>query len=71
MRMTLRAARINAGLNQEQAAGGIGVSTRTIINWEKGKSFPDAKQITRIESLYNISYADINFFDTNIGLTET
>ncbi len=61
MAITLKAARVNAGLTQESAAEKMGISKDTISNWERGKTFPNAKYITIIEKTYNIEYTDIIF----------
>lgn len=61
MAITLKAARTNKNLTQEEAGRDIGVSKYTIGNWEKGKSFPNANQIRRIEQVYDVSYDDIIF----------
>lgn len=37
-RITLEAARVNAGLTQAELAEKMGVSRATVINWESGKS---------------------------------
>lgn len=70
MAITLKALRINAGLDQKTAAAKIGVTPETLGNWENAKTFPDVKQITKIEDLYGVNYSDINFLPNNIGLTE-
>lgn len=70
MAITLKALRVNAGLDQRTAAQLIGVTPETLSNWERGKSFPNVPQITLIEKVYNTTYSDINFLPTNIGLTE-
>lgn len=70
MGITLEAARVNAGLKQAEAAEKLGITPETLSRWEKGKSFPTVPQITKIENLYHLTYADINFLPTNIGLTE-
>lgn len=70
MAITLRALRVNMGINQRTAAREIGVSPETLGSWEAGKTFPTVPQITKIENLYSVSYADINFLPQNIGLTE-
>lgn len=36
-RITLAAARVNAGMTQEDVANAMGVSKATILNWETGK----------------------------------
>lgn len=37
-KITLRAARVNAGLSQNQLAEKIGVAPKTVQRWESGKS---------------------------------
>ena len=61
MAMTLKAARVNAGLDQKTAADKIGVTASTLGQWEMGNTFPTVPQIEKIEELYSVSYADINF----------
>lgn len=61
-KMTLRALRVNSGLTQAEAAAQLGVSTDTLANWEAGKTYPDVRQLRKIEELYNIEYSGINFF---------
>ena len=70
MAITLKAARVNAGLTQAEAAAKLRISPEALSRWEKGKTFPTVPQITQIEELYGVTYADINFLPTNIGLTE-
>ena len=70
MALTLKALRVNVGLDQITAAKRIGVTPETLSNWERGKSFPNVPQITKIEELYGTTYADINFLPSNIGITD-
>lgn len=70
MSITLAAARVNAGLKQKEAAEKLNITPETLSRWEKGTTFPNVEQITKIEGLYGVSYADINFLPNNIGLTE-
>lgn len=65
MKITLAAARVNAGLTQKEAAAMLGVSNKTICSWEKCASFPDAQQIKDICELYVVSYDNINFLPNN------
>lgn len=53
--ISLAAARVNAGLTQEDVAKTLGVSKNTIINWEKGKSIPRVTQMQKMCEIYNIS----------------
>ena len=71
MSITLKALRVNKGLDQITAAKGIGVTPETLSNWERAKTFPTVPQITKIENYYGVCYADINFLPANIGLTDT
>lgn len=61
MKLTLKSARVNAGLTQAAAGKALGVSGVTLSSWERGKTFPDAVQIKKIEKLYGVSYNDIIF----------
>lgn len=61
MKITLKAARINAGYTQKQAADELDVSKDTISNWERGKNFPDVLDLKKIEDLYGVPYKDIIF----------
>ena len=65
VKITLKAARTNAGYTQREAAEKIGVTVDTVGNWERGKSYPDALQIKRIESAYNITYDNLIFLPHN------
>lgn len=64
-KITLASARVNAGLNQKDAAARLGVSNRTLCSWEKGESFPDALQIEKICVLYGVPYDNLNFLPSN------
>lgn len=59
--MTLKAARVNAGLTQKKAAEMLGISEYTLINYEKGKSSPDVHVLKKIENLYSVPYHRIIF----------
>lgn len=61
MKVTLKAARINAGLTQSEAASRLDVSKDSVSNWERGKTYPDIPVLKRIEKLYGVDYKDIIF----------
>ena len=65
LRITLKAARANAQLTQQEAAEKIGVTVDTIGNWERAKSFPNALQIRRIEEVYGVPYDGLIFSPKN------
>ena len=60
-KITLKAARVNKGLTQVQAAKELGISVFTLINYEAGKSFPGVPIISKIEKVYGIPYHKLNF----------
>ncbi len=60
-KLTMKAARINANLTQEELAKLVGVTKDTIGNWERGLSFPSISKIPLLEKAYNMKYEDIIF----------
>lgn len=62
-KLTLKAARVNAGLTQIEAAHLIGVAPQTILNYEKGVSFPDVRILKRIEDVYGVDYQHLIFVE--------
>ncbi len=70
MKATLKQAREIKGYTQAEVAEKIGVSTDTIGNYERGKSYPDVPTLRKIEKLYGISYDRIIFLPLDFGLTE-
>lgn len=70
MRMTLKMARELTGLTQSEAALKIGVSTDTLGNYERGKSYPDIPVLRKIEQVYQVQYSQLIFLPLDFGLTE-
>lgn len=70
MRVTLKMARELKGMTQGEAAKKIGVSTDTLGNYERGKSYPDIPTLRRIEEVYGVPYDRIIFLPLDFGLTE-
>ena len=62
MAITLKAARVNADMSQQEAAKRLGISKSTLGNYEKYKTIPDIEMSKRIAALYNWSVNDIIFF---------
>lgn len=65
LKISLKAARTNAGFSQEDVARELNVSKKTIHNWENGTTFPRPDKIDALCELYKMSYDDINFLPTN------
>lgn len=70
MKVSLKVARELNGLKQQEAARLIGVSTDTLGNYERGKSYPDIPVLRKIEEVYGIPYDRIIFLPLDFGLTE-
>ena len=64
-KISIRAARINAGYSQKVAAKLLKVSTKTLGSWEKGLTFPAVDKIAAICDLYGVSYDNLNFLPTD------
>ena len=60
-KMKLKALRVNLNLSQEEAAKELGVSQKTLSNWETGKTYPDQPQIENICRVYGVAYDFIDF----------
>ena len=65
VKISIRAARVNADFSQKEAAHRLGVSTKTLGNWEKGVTFPPADKIAKICELYGVSYDHLNFLPSD------
>lgn len=61
IKITLEAARRNAGMSQKDAAEALGVNAKTLSRWERSQSFPDVQNIKKIENLYGIEYNHLIF----------
>ena len=66
-KITLAAARVNAGYNQEEAAKELNISKATIQNYESGASVPSWDMVKRIEKLYAFP-SDYIFFGNELRL---
>ncbi len=55
LQISLAAARVNAGMTQEDVAREMHISKQTIVNWEKGKITPKPAQFEMMCRIYNIS----------------
>jgi len=60
-KISLAAARVNAGYLQEVAAAKLHISTETLRNWETGKTVPGYDKVMEICKLYKYP-ADYIFF---------
>lgn len=59
LQISLKAARVNAGLTQVEAAKKLGKSPNTIILWENGTIVPDRANLYLLAGIYGISVDNI------------
>lgn len=69
VRFSLKTIREMRGYSQSEAAKLIGISTDTLSNYERGKSYPDIPVLRKIEEVYNINYNQLIFLPLDSGLT--
>ena len=69
MKLTLKAARVNAGLTQEDVAKKLKKSKNTIVNYESGKSVPDIETGKALATLYGLSVDDLIFLPAHCALS--
>ena len=65
LRISLKAARVNAELSQKEVADKLNVSNKTVCSWENGETYPSAEKIDALCKLYGVSYDDIKFLPNN------
>lgn len=53
-KITLAAARINAGLTQDDVAKKMHVSKNTVVNWEKNRISPRMSEMGMLAEIYSI-----------------
>lgn len=54
LQISLAAARVNAGLTQDDVAKEMKISKNTLVNWEKGKIIPSFASLQMLSTLYNM-----------------
>ena len=68
MSLSLKAARVNSGLNRPEVIHklenehGIKITVNTLANYENRKSTPDINTGKALASIYGMSVDDIKFF---------
>lgn len=65
-KISLKAARVNAQMTQEQAAKALGISKSTLQSYEKGNTVPDWETVDQIERVYKYPSSFI-FFSKNLA----
>lgn len=58
---TLKGARVNAGYSQKAAADELGISNKTLCNWENGVTVPNISYVNALCALYGRKIDEIIF----------
>ena len=61
IRITLKAARVSAGLTMDDVCRALNVSKTTVLNWEKGYTLPPVDKAISLSELYKIPLENIIF----------
>ena len=61
MEMTLKAARVNAGLTQVEVAKLVGTTKNTISNYERYITKPDIEMSLKLAAAYGCTVNDLKF----------
>ncbi len=61
MAISIKAARVNAGLTQLDVAKALGKSKTTIVSYEAYTTAPDIQIAMKMAKLFNMSVDDINW----------
>ena len=61
MQISLKAARVNAGLKFREAAELLGITGATLAKYEAGKTFPTVPLIYKMEEVYHIPFEAMDF----------
>lgn len=59
IQISLAAARVNAGLTQDDVARSLKISKNTVVAWEKGTSEPKTSQARELSALYKMPLDNI------------
>lgn len=59
IKISLAAARVNAGFTQQQVAEKLNKTKQTIVNWELGRTTIDPANLAMLADLYEISVDNI------------
>ena len=69
MKISLKAARVNAGLTQDEAIKALKISKNTLVSYEKYRTSPDINLAKNIAKLYKVEVTDLIFLRNDCALS--
>lgn len=69
MKLTLKKARLIAGLTQADVVTSLGINKGTLINYEKFRTLPDIETAKALAKLYGLSIDDLIFLPNDCALS--
>ena len=60
-KISIAAARVNAGKTQAQIAEALHVGKQTVVSWEKGKTSPTVRKAQEFCELCNVPFDRVSF----------
>ncbi len=67
VKLSLRAARVNARLNQRQAAARLSIGVSTLQGYENGRRIPRWDIVRRMEELYGVGSTFLHISEETAG----
>lgn len=58
MKISIKAARVNAKISAEYVAEKLDITVDTLYNWEKGKTIPNINFVKRLADIYGCDVSD-------------
>ena len=60
-KISMAAARVNAGMTQEELASALHVGKQTVVSWEKGKTSPTVEKAQEFGRVCNVPFDRVSF----------
>ncbi len=70
MKITLKAARVNAGLTQSDVVKKVGINKGTLVNYERFRTIPDVETAKKLATIYGLSINDLIFLPSDLAFSQ-
>ena len=67
IKLCLKAARVNAGLSQKQAADKLNIGVSTLQGYESGKRYPRLDTLEQMQKVYGVSISYFTSMPTGLS----